>query len=195
MAGTDTPELQEASPPAPSAPGWIHVGPELASRHPLYGLGGWLWIPGIYWVLKLLTYILNGTSASNWLLNLPPPVFPADPMFFWVDFFGPCLILTVVLLLWWCKYPYFRWVFLSLTVAGFFLGDHAGQILLEHLRAQGMQFTPAGYGIRVDWTVVVVALLGFSRRYRVTFRHEVRADDPLLTGGSTGAAREGTVQA
>ncbi len=166
---------------------WLQVDRQTAQQHPLYGVNGWLWLPGIYISVQAAWAAFNCVPSALGLFTiLPPGVMP-----FVILLLVPALIKGMVALLWWNKSPAFRGVFFLLLIAG-------GMFSYLGKKLYAMKIVPLafsfGYGpgspsdpgfalntTDIDLLIIVILLLGFSRRYRVTFKQQVLRDDPFLT--------------
>jgi len=163
---------------------WVPVAAEAAEAHPLYGLRGWLRLVSL---LTALTAIAGPPITLVFAVKvaaLPPGLLPAGLVVVALLALGSG-IWIVGAMLWFRLAPNFLAAWVELSALSMAL-DIAGDLLL---RAWGP--LPPVFGVNTAnmfseiVTSIILAVIPWllfwnSRRFRVTFRHELRDDDPLL---------------
>ena len=163
---------------------WVQVSAAQAERHPLYGLHGWLRVVSVLTALTALAGPVMTAVFAAKVAALPPAQLPAGLVVVALLALGSGIWIAGAVL-WFRLAPHFlrAWVELSLLSMAL---DVAADLLLA---AWGP--LPASFGLEggsmaeeLATSVLLAALpwwlLWRSRRFRVTFRHELRADDPAL---------------
>ena len=173
--------------------GWVEVSPEVAERHPLHGVRGWLRVLGILIALGVLVTVITPAVLWNgldeWTPPLPGWVAPVHRAGLLLGIVSPIALLILFLR----RDRRFRLLYVPLAVLGL-VAVNLDAILVAGFRDG---FDPLTAEEVSDWlggiTVVVAVSLAMevltivyllrSRRFRVTFERRVRSDDPLLAPG------------
>lgn len=150
--------------------GWVRVSGAEAEAHRLYGLGGWLRVVSALMVLAVpggvvvawqqwMDPALGGAALASNLLSL--------------------LVLGVqvgMAVLWFRRWPGFRLAYAAFAVLGTALLALADQVIGP---PPGPPSTdPVGdLVLEAAFHLVFLAAMQFSRRFRVTFEHRVRAGE------------------
>ena len=164
---------------------WVPVAAERAAAHPLYGLRGWLRLVSLLTALTAIAGPIMTLVFAVKTAALPPAQQPAGAVVVALLALGSG-IWVVSAMLWFRQAPNFLAAWVELSALSMAL-DIAADLLL---RAWGP--LPADFGVEngsmageVATSILLAAipwlLFWRSRRFRVTFRHELRDDDPLLT--------------
>jgi hypothetical protein len=163
---------------------WVPVTAERAAAHPLFGLRGWLRLVSL---LTALTAIAGPPITLVYAVKvaaLPPALLPAGLVVVALLVLGSALWI-VGAVLWFRLAPNFLAAWVELGVLAIAL-DVAGDLLLRAWGPLPPGFVDEGgsmlaeVAINLACTAVPYLLFWRSRRFRVTFRHELRDDDPLL---------------
>lgn len=184
--------MREANGGAVIPSGWVDVGGDVASRHPLHGMRGWLRFFSLWMALSLIGGIVLGIGDVQMLAS--PQHRLGDTRSIADGAFGIAISLVqlVMAVQWFRVWPRFRVAFLVVVLA-----MAVASIGLDLWAWQEVQSLPAGgqregaeaeLADQVASDVLGIAVfVGFllymqrSRRFRVTFEYRVRSDDPLLT--------------
>lgn len=150
--------------------GWVRVSEAEAEAHRLYGLGGWLRVVSALMVLAVpggvvvawqqwMDPALGGAALASNLLSL--------------------LVLVVqvgMAVLWFRRWPGFRPAYAALAVLGTALLALADQLIGP---PPGPPSTdPVGdLVLEAAFHLTFLAAMQFSRRFRVTFEHRVKASE------------------
>jgi hypothetical protein len=164
---------------------WVPVAAERAAAHPLYGLRGWLRLVSLLTALTAIGGPLLTLVYAVKVTNLSPSMLPAGVVVVALLGLGSG-IWIVGAMLWFRLAPHFLAAWVELSALSMAL-DIAADLLL---RAWGP--LPPDFGVdsgsmsgEIATSIILAAipwvLFWRSRRFRVTFRHELRDDDPLLT--------------
>ncbi len=164
---------------------WVPVAAQVAEAHPLYGLRGWLRVGSLLSALFAIGGPLITLVYAMKVAALPPSLLPAGLVVLALLGLGSA-IWIVGAVLWFRLARNFLAAWLELSALSVAL-DVAADLLL---RAWGP--LPPGFGAEggsmlgelatsLACAAIPYALLWRSRRFRVTFRHELRSDDPALT--------------
>jgi hypothetical protein len=165
---------------------WVRVSAEQAQRHPLFGLGGWLRLVSLMLALTAIAGPLITVAVAAKVLALPPAMLPAGLVLIALLALGTAIAIGMAVL-WFNRAPHFLSAYAELSAFSILL-DFTADLLLQQW---GPLPPPYGNETSTPFTDMVVSavvsavpwvLLWHSRRYRVTFRHEVRRNDPILFG-------------
>ncbi len=164
--------------------GWVRVSAQQAEAHPLFGLRGWLRIVSILMALTAITGPLISLIFTAKVMSLPPEVIPGGLVMVALLALGTATAI-VLAVLWFNQSQYFLRAYVELSAISIAL-DLAGDLLLRTMGPLPPPFAQAQGNLLAD--VVMSALLSAlpcwmlwrSRRFRVTFQHELREDDPAL---------------
>jgi len=149
---------------------WIAISAAHARAHRLYGVRGWL--IAVLW-LNTLPVVQGGTVlAMQWMHGAVPRVAGVVSAVRLLQVVLPVGLLSAAFMrLRWFAPALFAFGLLQLLWAGY-------------LRWQGRDGDPLALalvgGMEVLIPVMTMAYATWSRRLRVTYRHEVHADDPAL---------------
>jgi hypothetical protein len=163
---------------------WVPIAAEQAAAHPLYGLRGWLRLVSLLTALTAISGPIITLVYAVKVATLPPGLLPAGIVVVALLALGSA-IWIVGGVLWFRLAPHFLAAWVELSALSIAL-DIAADLLL---RAWGP--LPPEFGVEggsmlgevatsLAFAAIPYALLWRSRRFRVTFRHELRDDDPLL---------------
>ncbi len=163
---------------------WVPVSAAQAERHPLYGLHGWLRPVSVLTALVALSGPVMTLVFALKAAALPPALLPAGLVVVALLVLGSA-IWIVGAVLWFRLAPHFlrAWVELSLLAMAL---DVAAELLLRQWGPLPPSFGVEGGSMLEELATSALLsalpwwLLWRSRRFRVTFQHEVRADDPAL---------------
>ncbi len=164
---------------------WVKVSAAIAAHHPLFGLRGWLRVVSLLMTLTALVSPLVTVVFAIKVLDLPPWHRPAGMVMVALLALGTATAL-VMAALWFRRAPNFLRAYAELSVLSIAL-DFAGDLLLRQWPPLPAPFDQGPSNMLADvLTSVVVSALPFwlfwrSRRFRVTFQNELRADDPALS--------------
>ena len=164
---------------------WVPVAAEVAEAHPLYGLRGWLRLVSLASALMAIASPLITLAYAVKVAALPAALLPAGLVVVALLALGSAISI-VGALLWFRLVRNFLAAWVELSALSMAL-DVAADLLL---RAWGP--LPPGFGTEggsmlgdlatsLALAAIPYVLLWRSRRFRVTFRHELRDDDPALT--------------
>lgn len=163
---------------------WVPVSAERARRHPLYGLGGWLRPISLLITLGAIAGPLVALIFAVSLPGLPAAVRPAGLVLLGQLGLGAAIAVGLALL-WFRQSPLFLRAYLELSALSIAL-DIAAELLLRRWGPLPPPFggEPSNILAETALSLLLTALpwwlLWRSRRFRVSFQHEMRRDDPLL---------------
>ena len=156
---------------------WKEISQEDAARHSLYGIGGWLLVWGLGWLLSIILVCMQTAEFAAWFENASPDVqsqnqgtlgfnltrgalfalFTAFVFAMMITKWNPFRVAATVVVL--VQYP------LKLIAAALWNIPHFDSFALR-------EFLP-----HLGYCVVWVLYLQGSRRVRVTFERRVPAND------------------
>jgi hypothetical protein len=163
---------------------WVRVSAAMAEQHPLFGLHGWLRVVSLLMTLTVIVSPLVTVVFAVQVLDLPPWHRPGGMVMVALLALGTATAL-VMAVLWFRRAPNFLRAYAELSALSIAL-DFAGELLLRQWPPLPAPFDQGPGNLLADvLSSVVISALPFwlfwrSRRFRVTFQHELRADDPLL---------------
>jgi hypothetical protein len=166
---------------------WVRVSAEAAERHPLYGLGGWLRIVSVLMALTVIAGPLLTVVFTSKVLSLPAETQPAGLVMAALLALGTATAL-VMAVLWFRRAPHFLRAYVELSALSIAL-DFFAELLLRQWGPLPPPFArpPGNLFAELVLSVLISGipywLLWRSRRFRVTFQHELRNDDPMLSRG------------
>jgi hypothetical protein len=163
---------------------WVRVSAEQAERHPLHGLGGWLRVVSLLVALTAMSGPLITVVIATKVFALPSAMLPAGMVLVALMALGTASAI-VLAVLWFDRSPAFLRAYVELSALSIAL-DVAGDLLLRQWGPLPPPFeresTNLFAEVLMDGLLSAIPwwLLWRSRRYRITFLHEVRRDDPAL---------------
>lgn len=169
--------------------GWVHVSPEVAKRHPLYGAQGWLYVVMLGCVVapvRIIWMLFPVYSSIDFSV-----LHPLFTTFIFVEIGINALVVLWSLANLWLLASVNRWFPTSfVTIAAFSVAfltvDAVAVKFIMDATGQAMSWSDAfdaetarEIGRTVVYASVWIPYMFISRRVNVTYRHRVRADDPL----------------
>lgn len=164
---------------------WQRVSPEQAAAHPLYGLHGWLRVMSVLMALTAFAGPLISLVFAFRVASLPASMLPAGLVVVALVLLGTG-IWVVGALLWFRLSPRFLRAWVELSGLSMAL-DLSGELLLRRWGPLPAEFGVQTGSILGELAVSLVLaalpyyLMSRSRRFRVTFQHELRDDDPRVS--------------
>lgn len=163
---------------------WVRVAPEVAARHRLHGLGGWLRIVSVLMALTVITSPLVTVVFAAKVLGLPEGSRAAGMVMATLLALGTATAIALAML-WFRQAPHFLRAYVELSALSIAL-DFAAELLLRQWGPLPPPFDHQSGNLLADMVLSALVsalpwwLLWRSRRFRVTFQHELRRDDPAL---------------
>jgi hypothetical protein len=149
---------------------WIAISAAHARAHRLYGVRGWL--IAVLW-LNTLPVVQGGTVlAMQWMHGAVPRVAGVVSAVRLLQVVLPVGLLSAA-------FMRLRWFAPALFAFGLLQLLWAGYLLWQGRDGDPLALALVG-GMEVLIPVMTMAYATWSRRLRVTYRHEVHADDPAL---------------
>ena len=165
--------------------GWISIGAERAAQHPLYGLVGWLRLFSLLMALTAFSGPLVTVLFAARVAALPEPLLPAGLVLVAVMALGAAAG-VVLATLWFRRDERFLRAYAEISLITVLL-DLLGELLIRRWGPLPAAFGEGEGNLAADLLLslllsgIPIWLLWRSRRFRVTFHHQVRADDVVLT--------------
>lgn len=165
---------------------WVPVPQEVAEQHPLHGLRGWLRVVSFLFAVAAVASPILVLYFAAKVAALPGWMLASGLVMLLLLALGTAASI-VIAVLWFRLAPNFLAVFVEISVLTLVM-DLAGDLALLRLGTLPDPFPQPSVEPLQDIVVGALStaipwwLLHRSRRYRATFRHELRADDPLLRG-------------
>ncbi len=164
---------------------WVPVAAEVAEAHPLHGLRGWLRLVSLLSALTAIAGPIITLVYAVKVAALPPAQLPAGLVVVALLALGGGIWIAGAVL-WFRLARHFLAAWVELSALSMAL-DIAADLLLRAWGPLPPDFGVEGGSMLEETATSLVCaaipyvLLWRSRRFRVTFRHELRDDDPLLT--------------
>jgi hypothetical protein len=146
---------------------YVRVPEEVALRHPLYGISGWLVVLAVLMILDATMSGL-GALASMFMSGR----LPNGGLVFFIGLVqaGFCIWMIACIVSLFRKNPAFLSQMTAICIVSLIFVALA-------VALAGLSWT---LGIQAAMIVVYLAYVRIARRVRVTYRHEVEAADPML---------------
>ncbi|MGG5821556.1 hypothetical protein [Falsiroseomonas sp. HW251] len=158
---------------------WVEVPADVAARHPLHGMRGWLRFFSIWIALAAIGGVMLAVRDAGTLAGAAGGDAVAESLIGLVT----TAVQLVVAVLWFRAWPRFRRFFAGLVVVATLVA--LAFDLWEWRALDGGSSDALAEQVATDLVgtagmLVLLAYMQASRRFRVTFENRVRQDDWLL---------------